>query len=133
MLLSALAGYGQSETPFIPDSILTVHLEEVILIKSRMPEDYQKQAKPLASIDGYLEQSQKVDMVKRGAYAWEPMINSMSSERLAVTIDGMRIFSACTDKMDPITSYVDVSNLRKATVSSGQEGAAVGLHHWGCH
>ncbi|WP_422858462.1 TonB-dependent receptor domain-containing protein [Flagellimonas sp. S174] len=118
--------FGQTENPFATDSILTVHLDEVILIKSRMPEDYQKQAKPLASIDDYLEKSHKVNMMKRGAYAWEPMINSMTSERLTVTIDGMRIFSACTDKMDPITSYVDVSNLHYAKVTSGQEGAELG-------
>ena len=118
--------FGQVERPFVKDSILTVHLEEVILIKSRMPEDYQKQAKPLASIDDYLEKSHKVNMIKRGAYAWEPMVNSMASERLTVTIDGMRIFSACTDKMDPITSYVDVSNLHHAKVSSGQEAAEIG-------
>ena len=118
--------YGQTEKAFSSDSIFTVHLQEVILIKSRMPEDYQKQAKPLAPIDNYLEKSHKVNMVKRGAYAWEPMINSMASERLTVTIDGMRIFSACTDKMDPITSYVDVSNLFHAEISSGQEGAEIG-------
>lgn len=126
VLISMTNIYGQTQEVFEPDSILTVHLEEVILIKSRMPGDYQKQAKPLASIDDYLEKSHKVNMVKRGAYAWEPMVNSMTSERLSVTIDGMRIFSACTDKMDPITSYVDVSNLLQATVASGQEGAEHG-------
>src|SRR5690606_16113639 len=70
--------------------------------------------------------SRKVDMVKRGAYAWEPTLNNMFSERLSVTIDGMRIFGACTDKMDPITSYVDVSNLSKAHIASGQQGAEHG-------
>ena len=44
-------------------------------------------------------------MVKRGSYAWEPLINGMATERTVITIDGMRIFGACTDKMDPITSY----------------------------
>jgi hypothetical protein len=65
-------------------------------------------------------------MIKRGAYAWEPLINSMPTERTLITIDGMRIFGACTDKMDPITSYVEVSNLSEATISSGQEGACYG-------
>ena len=65
-------------------------------------------------------------MIKRGAYAWEPVINDMASERLSVTIDGMRIFGACTDKMDPITSYVDVSNLADVHVAGGQQGAEHG-------
>ena len=61
-------------------------------------------------------------MIKRGGYAWEPMMNGMASERLALTIDGMRIFGACTDKMDPITAYADVSNLSDIHVASGQSG-----------
>jgi len=65
-------------------------------------------------------------MIKRGGYAWEPNINNMSTERTVVTIDGMRIFGACTDKMDPITSYVEVSNLSEAEISSGQNGSCHG-------
>ena len=38
----------------------------------------------------------------------------------------MRIFGACTDKMDPVTSYVEVSNLSEATISSGQQGSCHG-------
>ncbi|MDT8346785.1 MAG: TonB-dependent receptor, partial [Flavobacteriaceae bacterium] len=64
--------------------------------------------------------------IKRGAYAWEASLNAMSSERSVITIDGMRIYSACTDKMDPITSYVEVSNLQEAKVSSGQSGGEHG-------
>jgi iron complex outermembrane receptor protein len=38
----------------------------------------------------------------------------------------MHIFGACTDKMDPITSYVDISNLSEIDISSGQNGATNG-------
>lgn len=83
---------------------------------------HQDQSKSLSSIDEFLEKSPKVTMVKRGGYAWEPLINSMATERTIITIDGMRIFGACTDKMDPITSYVEISNLSKAQATSGQQG-----------
>src|SRR3970282_1476308 len=106
------------------DTITPKDLKEVIVI-GKKAQLYQKQAKPLASIDEYLQQSTKVDMIRRGSYAWEPMINSMTTERTLETIDGMRVFGACTDKMDPITSYVEVSNLSEATITSGQVG--------GCH
>lgn len=107
------------------DTITPKDLKEVIVFgkKSQL---FQKQAKPLATIDEYLQQSTKVDMVRRGSYAWEPLINNMATERTLVTIDGMRIFGACTDKMDPITSYVEVSNLSEATIKSGQQGASHG-------
>jgi len=37
-----------------------------------------------------------------------------------------RIFGACTDKMDPITSYVDLSNLSKAHIVLASKGAEHG-------
>ncbi len=107
------------------DTITPKDLKEVIVI-GKKGQLYQKQAKPLATIDEYLQQSTKVDMIRRGSYAWEPMINSMPTERTLVTIDGMRVFGACTDKMDPITSYVEVSNLSEATLQSGQQGSCHG-------
>ena len=107
------------------DTITPKDLKEVIVI-GKKAQLYQKQAKPLATIDEYLQQSTKVDMIRRGSYAWEPMINNMTTERTLVTIDGMRVFGACTDKMDPITSYVEVSNLSEATIQSGQQGACHG-------
>lgn len=107
------------------DSLQSVNLNEVILVSSNRL-NHQKTEKPLAGLDAFLESSRNVSMVKRGAYAWEPAMNGMASERLSVTIDGMQIFGACTDKMDPITSYVDVSNLDEIQIASGQEGAAYG-------
>jgi iron complex outermembrane receptor protein len=107
------------------DTLKPIEIKEIIVI-GKKKQLYEKQSKPLTSIDDYLQKSAKVDMIKRGAYAWEPIINSMPTERTLVTIDGMRIFGACTDKMDPITSYVEVSNLSEATICSGQEGACFG-------
>jgi iron complex outermembrane receptor protein len=103
----------------------TTKLEEVVINTRRRLSSY-RQEKTLSSIDDYLEKTNKVSMIKRGNYAWEPTLNNMISDRLVVTIDGMQIFGACTDKMDPITSYVDVSNLEKVTVGSGQEGTENG-------
>jgi iron complex outermembrane receptor protein len=120
-------GIRAQEVILQSDSIITINLDEVILISARKTLDYHRQPKPLSTLDEYLESSKKVDMVKRGAYAWEPTLNNMFSERLSVTIDGMRIFGACTDKMDPITSYVDVSNLSQAQIASGQQGSEHGV------
>lgn len=117
--------YGMDAQQTEKDTVKLKELKEVIVIGQK-GQLYEKQSKPLTSIDEYLQQSAKVGMIKRGAYAWEPILNSMPSERTLITIDGMRIFGACTDKMDPITSYVEVSNLSEVTVTSGQEGACFG-------
>ncbi len=108
------------------DTLKLIDLNEVVVISAGKQLDHQKQHKPMSSLDEFLESSRSVNMVKRGAYAWEATMNGMASERLAVTIDGMQVFGACTDKMDPITSYVDVSNLSEAQIGSGQRGAAFG-------
>ncbi|MCM4167278.1 TonB-dependent receptor [Arenibacter sp. H213] len=126
LLLLFITNSNAQELVLTQDSIITINLDEVILISTRNSLNYHRQPKPLSSLDEFLESSKKVDMVKRGAYAWEPTLNNMFSERLSVTIDGMKIFGACTDKMDPITSYVEVSNLAKAHVTSGQQGAKHG-------
>ena len=100
-------------------------IEEVILIGKKKDLNL-KQAKPLSGIDDYLQQAAAVAMIKRGGYAWEPFINGMATERTVITIEGMHIFGACTDKMDPVTSYVEVSNLMEANVTQGQQGAGFG-------
>lgn len=107
------------------DSLKTKELKEVLVVGTKAPL-HEKQSKTLATLDEFLQKSTKVDLIKRGAYAWEPIINGMATERTVVTIDGMRIFGACTDKMDPVTSYVEVSNLSEATISSGQQGSCHG-------
>ena len=76
----------------------------------------------VASIDEHLAQLSKVEMVRRGNYAWEPVVNNMATERVSTTIDGMKIFYACTDKMDPVTSYVESSNLQRISLNSGLDG-----------
>ncbi|WP_313111558.1 TonB-dependent receptor [Aequorivita sediminis] len=124
MLCGVVSPLHAQEYP--TDSLKLINLSEVIVISAGKQLDHQKQHKPLSTLDEFLETSRSIKMVKRGAYAWEPTMNDMASERLAITIDGMQIFGACTDKMDPITSYVDVSNLSEAQIGSGQQGAAFG-------
>ncbi|MDO5616086.1 MAG: TonB-dependent receptor plug domain-containing protein, partial [Cruoricaptor ignavus] len=106
------------------DSLQIANIQEIIVIGTNSISSQAE--KPLGSIDEYLQKATSINMIKRGAYAWEPVINNMATERTVVTIDGMRIFSACTDKMDPVTSYVEISNLSEAEVSSGQQGSCHG-------
>lgn len=127
-LLIFSSTYGQTHKPKEhphTDSVTTRQLEEVIVI-GRTPSDSSRTMKMLASLDSYLDEAAGINMIKRGGYAWEPMLNGMATERSVITIDGMRIYGACTDKMDPVTSYVDITNLAQAKVNHGQSGAAQG-------
>lgn len=103
----------------------TKHIDEVKvigLVKNKIRTDL----KMAVSVDEFLASSENISFIKRGAYAWEPLLNNMSSERATLTIDGMHVFGACTDKMDPITSYVESNNLSSINISSGQSGSLHG-------
>lgn len=120
LVISSMSGQEHSS-----DSLDTTFLKEIVVI-ANPTNKHHNESKTLGSLDSYLENAPAVNMIKRGAYAWEPMLQGMSSERSVLTIDGMRIYGACTDKMDPITSYVEISNLSKALISEGQSGAEHG-------
>lgn len=125
ILIAGLFSLKLSAQDFATDSLENIELGEVIII-SQADNRQLKDTKALGSIDDYLEKSAAVNMIKRGAYAWEPMLQGMPTERSVITLDGMRIYSACTDKMDPVTSYVEITNFSKANISNGASGAAHG-------
>ena len=116
--------FGFSLTSFsqnTADSIRNLQLKEVVVTwKSGL--DSINEFKPLSTVDEYMQKLNKVNLIKRGGYAWEPVINNMATERISVTIDGMKIFCACTDRMDPVTSYVGILNLDNIHVGSGLAG-----------
>lgn len=118
VLLSIPNLYAQST---IVQKDTTKVLQEVS-VSAKGKKKIKTDMKLTVSVDEFLASSQSISFIKRGAYAWEPMLNNMSSERSSVTIDGMHVFGACTDKMDPITSYVETNNLSTIAIKSGQEG-----------
>lgn len=81
-----------------------------------------------ATMDNINARLDGMALIKRGAYALEPQLNGFSGGQLNVTIDGMRIFGACTDKMDPITSYIEPTNLKSIVVNQGTNGSVNGCN-----
>ncbi|MBK8552492.1 MAG: hypothetical protein IPL53_16050 [Ignavibacteria bacterium] len=47
------------------------------------------------------------------------MIRGLNTNQIDVTVNGMKVMSACTDKMDPVTSYVETENLGEVEIESG--------------
>ncbi|GHE33928.1 TonB-dependent receptor plug domain-containing protein [Sphingobacterium griseoflavum] len=103
----------------------TRYIEEV-RVQGKGKRKMETPLKMTISVDEFLASSQHISFIKRGAYAWEPLLNNMGSERSNLTIDGMHIFGACTDKMDPITSYVESNNLATIEINLGQAGSMHG-------
>lgn len=121
----AFASIDLQAQQITPQKDTLQHIQQVI-IKAKENPQMSTQMKMAVSIDEFLSSSQHMSFIKRGAYAWEPLLNNMSSERSSITLDGMHIFGACTDKMDPVTSYLETNNLSSIDISSGQSGSLHG-------
>jgi len=84
----------------------------------------------LNSTDDIMQKSEGVSLQRRANFALEPSIRGMSAGQIGVVVDGMKIFSACIDRMDPVTAYVEVENLKRMEVSKGSfdmtQAASVG-------
>lgn len=72
-----------------------------------------------------------LNLLERGPYAKEVMYRGQAGKRTQVRIDGMRVYMACTDRMDPASSYVATNNLAEvalqdpasSALQSGQAGS----------
>ncbi len=80
----------------------------------------------LINTDQFMHCLPGVSMMRRGNFANEPMLRGLTSDRYIATVDGMRIFGACTDKMDPVSSYVEPINLKSLDISLGADGNLMG-------
>ncbi|NLV53142.1 MAG: TonB-dependent receptor [Bacteroidales bacterium] len=100
----------------------SLQLDEVVVVSGSIQGVKRSVKGQVASIEEHLLELNHTDVVRRGSYAWEPVVNNMQSERVSTTIDGMKIFYACTDKMDPVTSYVESGNLQSISLNSGLNG-----------
>lgn len=80
----------------------------------------------LATTEDILSRMEGVNLVKRGAYGLEPALRNYTSGQTNLTIDGMRIYGACTDKMDPVSIYVEPANLSSIQIAHGASGALNG-------
>ncbi|WP_069658375.1 TonB-dependent receptor [Arcticibacter eurypsychrophilus] len=107
----------------------TLLLKEVTIQPEKgISQSYQDQQRSNLQVltDKILESTPGINMIRRGNFAMEPTIRSLNNGQITMTIDGMRIFGACTDRMDPISSYVEPNNLESLSFSVNPGGASYG-------
>lgn len=80
----------------------------------------------LNATDDVLEKVNGLSMIRRANFALEPAIRGLSAGQINVLVDDMKIFGACIDKMDPVTSYVEIDNLQKLDLAKGGFDIAYG-------
>ena len=108
----------------------TLELKEVIVssvipLNNKKVENFYK-TNYFSTIDNLTAHLEGISLIKRGSYAMEPQLNGFSGGQLNITISGMKMFGACTDKMDPVTSYIEPTNLKSITLMHGTNGGVYG-------
>ncbi len=73
----------------------------------------------LTSTEDLISRLQGVDLISRGNFAPEPIFRGLSGGQVNITIDGMKCFGACTDRMDPVSSYIEVDALNSVEIGQG--------------
>ncbi|MBS1652956.1 MAG: TonB-dependent receptor [Bacteroidetes bacterium] len=119
--------WSQNQTK---DSVLKIiNLEEVCVSTANDDKNqsfnFYKNNK-LATTEDMLSRMQGVNLIKRGAYGLEPVLRNYGSGQTNLTIDGMKIYGACTDKMDPVSIYIEPINLSEIQVTHGASGTMNG-------
>lgn len=64
----------------------TTKILEEVKVKAKGKKKIKTDMKLAVSVDEFLASSQSISFIKRGAYAWEPLLNNMSSEIQVSTI-----------------------------------------------
>ncbi|HEY3429155.1 MAG TPA: TonB-dependent receptor plug domain-containing protein [Cyclobacteriaceae bacterium] len=127
LLVVGLTVYAQSDPPYmdsVPLLLETVLVQTFKIENDRLQSFYKTSQS--ATTENILCHLQSVYLIRRGAYGQEPMMRGLSAGQLSVTIDGMKMFGACTDKMDPVTIYIEPQNLKNINVATGPSGSGFG-------
>ncbi|PZP52115.1 MAG: hypothetical protein DI598_01490 [Pseudopedobacter saltans] len=90
-----------------------------VTVQSNIEGKTQKYGNGYTRTEKLLETIPGISLVNRGNYAQEPIIRGFSDGQTMLTLNGMHVFGACTDKMDPSTSYLEPSNLQKINLVTG--------------
>lgn len=76
-------------------------------------------SKTPATTEDLLARLPGVRTIQRANFAAEPVVRGYQGGQVSLTIDGMPVYGACVDKMDPASSYVEPENLAAVEVSKG--------------
>src|SRR5690606_20136937 len=79
-----------------------------------------------STTEDILARMEGVSMIRRGPIGMEPSLRGFSSGQVNLVLDGMKVFGACTDKMDPVSIYIEPMNLQQIGVEHGANGLEMG-------
>lgn len=75
-----------------------------------------------STLEDIMARLPEMSLIRRGSYGMEPSIRYFNGGQINVQVDGMTIHGACTDKMDPVTIYIEPVNLENLQVKTAGSG-----------
>lgn len=128
----ALPAAGQQDTSGTNAVQRSLLLKQVIISPAKSVSRSERdlhQNHLMSLTDKILERTPGITMIRRGNFAMEPAFRSLNNGQITLTIEGMRIFGACTDRMDPVSSYIEPNNLESIalTESPGENANGSGI------
>lgn len=117
---------AQTKQDSVLKELLLKEVEIHTIKKSKYPKTGFYQSSVLSSTEDILSRVEGVSLVRRGAIGMEPVLRGFSAGQINTVIDGMKIFGACTDKMDPATIYIEPVNLKSIDIKYGGDGMGMG-------
>ena len=96
-----------------------IEMKDEVVVYSERTSYHHGVATKSTSTDEALHGIAGVEMVRRANFALEPTLRGAQPQQTSIVIDGMKIFTACVDRMDPVTSYIEKENLQKLEIFKG--------------
>lgn len=109
------------------DSTQLVELAEFEVATQKVGQNAVNDSAGGASVEDQLKLSPEIQLQKRGNYAAIPVYRGLQTSQTSTLINGMQIFSACTDKMDPVSSYLAPNNFE--TIDFNDVGGGISTGH----
>lgn len=100
--------------------------ETVVSAQARVAGDVAAPPDAPRSTDDLFARVAGMQAVARGGFAWEPQIRGFGLGPVALSLDGMKVYGACVDRMDPASSYIEPENLAQMRVSKGPADLSMG-------
>ncbi|MBT3342302.1 MAG: TonB-dependent receptor [Gemmatimonadetes bacterium] len=92
--------------------------DEIVIYGKRATPAVARATRPTTTAAA-LDRIDGVGLVRRANFGFDPAIRGTQPSQVGVVIEGMKIFHACVDRMDPVTSYVETENLDRLEITRG--------------
>jgi iron complex outermembrane receptor protein len=129
LLMGLVPYFAQAQTAaskINEDSSRYIELREVrVDIKQKTTQQSLQsffKANNASTLEDIMGRLPEISFVRRGPYGMDPAIRTFTGGQINTLVDGMRIYGACTDKMDPATIYIEPVNLENIQVQTGHSG-----------